>query len=172
MPAVEYRIRPANPGAHLFEVTCTVAEPDPAGQVFSLPAWIPGSYMIREFARNIVSLSAPGRWRTLRSGEARQAHLARRGRVRGAHSDVHYQVYAWDLSVRTAHLDTTHGFFNGTSVFLAVAGRRDAPCVVTIEKPEGEPVATGSLSPRCRPSTGGRAMPTASAASVRRTTTS
>lgn len=58
LPAVEYRIRPANPGAHLFEVSCTVAEPDPAGQVFSLPAWIPGSYMIREFARNIVRIRA------------------------------------------------------------------------------------------------------------------
>ena len=58
LPPVEYRIRPANPGAHLFEVTCTVHAPDPDGQVFSLPAWIPGSYMIREFARNIVRLSA------------------------------------------------------------------------------------------------------------------
>ena len=58
LPPVEYWIRPANPGAHLFAVTCTVHQPDPQGQVFSLPAWIPGSYMIREFARNIVSLFA------------------------------------------------------------------------------------------------------------------
>ena len=51
---------------------------------------------------------------------------------------MHYEVYAWDLSVRSAHLDTTHGFFNGTSVFLAVAGRTDRPCLVTIDKPEAE----------------------------------
>ena len=53
-----YTIQAAQPAAHLFDVSLTLAEPDPAGQVFSLPAWIPGSYMIREFARHIVSLSA------------------------------------------------------------------------------------------------------------------
>ena len=56
--AVRYTLRAVQPAAHLFEVTLHLAEPDPAGQVFSLPAWIPGSYMIREFAKNIVSLSA------------------------------------------------------------------------------------------------------------------
>ena len=58
LPAVEYRICPAQPGAHLFEVSCTVRDPDPQGQVFRLPAWIPGSYMIREFARHIVTVRA------------------------------------------------------------------------------------------------------------------
>jgi len=43
-----YCIRLKNPGAHLFEVRLLVARPDPAGQVFSIPAWIPGSYMIRD----------------------------------------------------------------------------------------------------------------------------
>jgi predicted metalloprotease with PDZ domain len=46
---IRYRIRPSRPEAHVFEVRCTVAAPDPDGQRFSLPAWIPGSYMIREF---------------------------------------------------------------------------------------------------------------------------
>ena len=137
-PAVEYRIRPANPGAHLFEVSCTVAEPDPAGQLFSLPAWIPGSYMIREFARNIVRLRAEADGEPC-ALEKLDKHTWRAAAVPGARVlSVHYEVYAWDLSVRTAHLDTTHGFFNGTSVFLAVAGRTEAPCVVTIERPEGD----------------------------------
>ncbi|MCK4709713.1 MAG: M61 family metallopeptidase, partial [Gammaproteobacteria bacterium] len=42
----------------------------------------------------------------------------------------------WDLSVRTAHLDTTHGFFNGTSVFLEVVGQGDTACEVEIIRPE------------------------------------
>src|SRR3982074_31149 len=53
-----YRIVPCNPHAHLFEVSCTVADPDPAGQAFRLPAWIPGSYLIREFARHSVAVRA------------------------------------------------------------------------------------------------------------------
>ena len=55
---VRYTILPRNPAAHLFEVTVCVSNPDPVGQRFMLPAWIPGSYMIREFVRNIVSLRA------------------------------------------------------------------------------------------------------------------
>ena len=57
-PNIRYRIFPKHPGAHLFEVTCTIATTDPEGQLVSLPTWIPGSYMIREFARNIVWLQA------------------------------------------------------------------------------------------------------------------
>lgn len=55
---IRYVITPIDPGAHLFEVTLTLDAPDPAGQRFTLPAWIPGSYMIREFARNIVRIAA------------------------------------------------------------------------------------------------------------------
>ena len=55
---IEYRIRPLRPEAHLFEVTMTVAKPTPEGQALTMPAWIPGSYMIRDFARHLVSLEA------------------------------------------------------------------------------------------------------------------
>jgi predicted metalloprotease with PDZ domain len=138
LPPVEYRIRPANPGAHLFEVSCTVVDPDPQGQMFSLPAWIPGSYMIREFSRNIVSLTALADGEPC-SIEKLDKHTWRAAVRPGTRTlSLHYEVYAWDLSVRSAHLDTTHGFFNGTSVFLAVAGRTDRPCLVIIDKPEVE----------------------------------
>ena len=62
MPAesypIRYRIRPAHPEAHLFEIELSVERPDPDGQRLSLPAWIPGSYMIREFARHVVRIAA------------------------------------------------------------------------------------------------------------------
>ncbi|MBV8633554.1 MAG: peptidase M61, partial [Burkholderiaceae bacterium] len=56
--SVSYTIAPKDLAGHLFEVSVTVATPAPEGQVFSLPAWIPGSYMIREFSRNIVQIRA------------------------------------------------------------------------------------------------------------------
>ena len=56
--AVHYRIVPVDPALHLFEVTLTIASPAAEGQVVSLPAWIPGSYIVREFARNITSIRA------------------------------------------------------------------------------------------------------------------
>ena len=132
---VRCAIRPANPAAHLFHVTVTLENPDPAGQRFLLPAWVPGSYMIREFARHIVRLNAMASDRRLRV-EKLDKHT---WRCAPTHETITlaYEVYAWDLSVRAAHLDDTHGFFNGGCVFLLPLGRECEPCRVDLLPPEG-----------------------------------
>ena len=134
--AVHYRIVPVDPALHLFEVTLTIASPATEGQVVSLPVWIPGSYMVREFARNITSIRAEASGRKLRLTKL-DKHSWRAARCEGPLT-LSYQVYAWDLSVRAAHLDQTHGFFNGTSVFLQVHGKEDLRHIVDIQPPEGE----------------------------------
>ena len=133
---VLYTIQAVQPAAHLFEVSLRLAEPDPAGQVFSLPAWIPGSYMIREFARNIVSLSAEAGGKAVPATKLDKHSWRLPAGIQGPVT-LRYTVYAWDLSVRSAHLDQTHGFFNGTSVFLAAHGHEDAPHRVDIRPPKG-----------------------------------
>ena len=137
--AIHYTIRPLDLALHLFEVALTVDRPDPEGQVVSLPAWIPGSYMIREFARNIVQVRADCGGRKLRIAKL-DKHSWRAARCDGPLRIV-CQVYAWDLSVRAAHLDATHGFFNGTSVFLRVHGKENLPHVVDIQPPQGDAFA-------------------------------
>ncbi len=138
--AVHYRLRPERPAAHLFRVTCRVEEPDAAGQVLRMPAWIPGSYMIRDFARNVVRIAA----RDAR-GEVAVDKLDKQtwrcAPASGALT-VECDVYAWDLSVRAAHLDRTHGFFNGTSVFLCPDGQDGRPCTLEIEPP-ADPACDG-----------------------------
>ncbi|MGF6635728.1 M61 family metallopeptidase [Paraburkholderia sp. MM6662-R1] len=136
MKPIRYTIVPGNPAAHLFEVIVTVADPDPAGQRFMLPVWIPGSYMVREFARNIVTLRAVNDAGRKVRVEKIDKHTWQAAPVKGALT-LRYEVYAWDLSVRAAHLDDTIGFFNGTSVFLSPLGHEDAQCVVDIQKPQG-----------------------------------
>jgi len=133
---VHYRIRPAHPEAHLFEVHLTIARPAPEGQVVSLPAWIPGSYMIRDFAKNIVTIEAACHDKPIRL-EKLDKQTWRAAPCTGALT-LRYTVYAWDLSVRSAHLDTTHGYFNGTSVFLRVHGQEEQPCSIEIQPPQGE----------------------------------
>ncbi|MDR5821045.1 PDZ domain-containing protein [Caballeronia sp. LZ043] len=133
---VHYSIVPKKPAAHLFEVTLTVADTDPAGQRFMLPVWIPGSYMIREFARNIVTLQAFNAAGRKVAIDKIDKHAWQAAPVEGPLT-LRYEVYAWDLSVRAAHLDDSIGFFNATSVFLAVEGQSGAPCVVDIQPPEG-----------------------------------
>lgn len=131
---LRYRIRPLDAAAHLFEVTLTIAEPDPAGQVIGMPAWIPGSYMIRDYARHVVSIRAES------DGLAVDLAKLDKSRWRAAPAarelTVTAEIYAHDPSVRGAHLDTTHAYFNGPCVFFSVAGQEDAPCELDIVAPD------------------------------------
>src|SRR5450830_1456177 len=128
--AVQYAIVPKDLAAHLFEVTLEIAKPDPEGQVVSFRAWIPGSYMVREFAGDIVQIKAMSEGNKV-SLNKRDKHTWQAAPCKTALT-ITYEVYAWDLSVRAAHLDQSHGFFNGTSVFLTVHGQESAPHIVDI----------------------------------------
>ena len=132
--SIHYSIEAFDLAAHLFRVTLTIDEPDRNGQLFRLPAWIPGSYMIREFARHIVQIRATSRGESV-SLKKLDKHSWQAEPCRGPLS-LEYEVYAWDLSVRSAHLDKTHAFFNGSSVFLEVVGRHDCAHIVDIKKPD------------------------------------
>ncbi len=131
--SIHYTIQAANCQAHLYEVTLELDGIDPQGVTLRLPDWIPGSYMIRDFSRNIVSMQA------LADGEPAQAKRLDKSAWHFAggvnHLHVRYSVYAWDLSVRAAHLDTNHGFYNGTSVFLYPQGLEHQAVTVDIQKP-------------------------------------
>ncbi|MEO8003731.1 MAG: PDZ domain-containing protein [Betaproteobacteria bacterium] len=132
---IRYGIIPRNPEAHVFEVSCTVDDPDTDGQTFSLPTWIPGSYLIREFAKHVVRVRAQTGRRQLPI-----VKLDKNTWQVAPHDGpitVTMEVYAWDLSVRGAHLDATHAFFNGPSVFLNVDGRADEPVEVDLLPPKG-----------------------------------
>lgn len=136
---IRYSISVLDPHAHLFEVSCTVVSPAPGGQVFRLPTWVPGSYLIREFARHFVQVSARDeRGPVSISKEAKDTWRA--ASARGALT-VTAHVYAYDLSVRAAYLDQHRGFFNGSSVFLCADGFADAPCELEIVAPSGDEYA-------------------------------
>lgn len=132
---LHYQVTPIDPYAHVFQVTLDIPFPLSAGQLLRMPAWIPGSYMIRDFAKNILWLKG-----NYLEGDTETAALEltkvdkqtwclpeTTGPVR-----LTYQVYAWDMSVRAAHLDQTHAYFNGTSVFLELVGHSHLPCRLDI----------------------------------------
>jgi predicted metalloprotease with PDZ domain len=134
---IRYSIRPSNPEAHLLEVRCTLTETDPGGQRFALPAWIPGSYLIRDFARHIVAIRAESGGQRVRLHRI-DKHTWQASPVgKRAALTVICEIYAWDLSVRGAHVDQTHAFFNGSSVFLRPIGKEEMPCLVDLQRPSG-----------------------------------
>ncbi|MBI5925746.1 MAG: M61 family metallopeptidase [Aquabacterium sp.] len=138
---IQYRIEVADANAHRFLVTLRVDKPAPSQQL-SLPVWIPGSYLVREFARHLSPLKAKQGTRDVAVTPLDKAtwEVATTGSVA---LTVQYEVYAFDTSVRAAFLDASRGFFNGTSVFLKVHGFEDQPHAVKITGlPKGWQVAT------------------------------
>jgi predicted metalloprotease with PDZ domain len=138
---IHYRIEVADAAAHQFKVTLTIADPAPE-QGLSLPVWIPGSYMVREFSRHLSRIEA-------RQGtQPRALHQLAKDRWRVECTGrsalvVTYFAYAFDASVRTAWLSEDRGFFNGTSLCLAVEGRTDEPQRIELYRlPLGWDVAT------------------------------
>ena len=137
---VSYQIEALDLHAHLFSVKLTVARPA-ALQKLSLPVWIPGSYLVREFAKHLQNLQAfqPGAtglqpvcavqtdkssWQLACQSDQPQV--------------VSYQVYALDNSVRTAWLDAERGFFNGTSLCLRVEGQENAAHALVLPAPPAD----------------------------------
>src|SRR5689334_19964807 len=145
---VRYAIRPKRLEAHVFEVTCTLSDPDPQGQRFALPAWIPGSYLIRDFARHVLSVRA-------QSGR-RPVALAKIDKQTWITAPcpgplvVTIEVYAFDLSVRGAYLDGSRGFFNGPCVFLRPLGQEARACEVEILPPRGARARTWRVATSLR----------------------
>ena len=130
--------------AHLFSVTLTIDAPA-AQQCVALPVWIPGSYLVREFSKNLAHLTA-------QQGRTKLAALQldkctwQIGCNPSKPLVLRYQIYAHDNSVRTAWLDSQRGFFNATSICMRVEGHETLEHCLEVMAPEkttGWQLATG-----------------------------
>jgi predicted metalloprotease with PDZ domain len=138
---INYRIDLSQAHAHRFLVTLQLAQPQPQ-VVLELPVWIPGSYLIREFARNLNGLQASQGGKPCDVQQLGKASWQVSCTGKGTLT-VQYEVHANDPSVRAAFLDNRRGFFNGTSTFVSVQGLQDRPHRVQITGlPKGWSVAT------------------------------
>jgi predicted metalloprotease with PDZ domain len=151
--AVRYRLSMPEPHTHLLHVELEV---DGVGSAASLamPSWTPGSYLMREFPRNVQGFAA-----TDGAGAPLSWTKADKNRWRvDAPADgalrVSYQVYANELTVRTSHLDATHALVNGASVFLYPEDRAGEPLSVQVDAPDGWRITTA-----LRPGEGGFVAP-------------
>ena len=142
---VHYCIEITDPNTHLLSVTLTITAPS-ALQRVSLPVWIPGSYLIREFSKNLQCLQAYQGTRTALK-VVQLDKCSWEIECSGTKPLVlHYQIYAYDNSVRTAWLDGDRGFFNPSCVCLQVAGHENSAHTLELPKPKtiaGWSVATG-----------------------------
>jgi len=132
-----------------FHVTLTVPEPESL-QRLSMPAWIPGSYLIREFARHLQSLHARQGRRSLvvvQTGKSSWEVACEPGKP----LLLDYSIHAADASVRTAWLDASRGFFNPTSLCLRAEGHTQGQHALDLRAPRNRPrwsVATALAAAR------------------------
>ncbi|MBI2924042.1 MAG: M61 family metallopeptidase [Planctomycetes bacterium] len=125
---ISYRIVISEPHTHLVDVTL---EADVDGVTdLVLPAWIPGSYKIRDFAQHIQQFHTPHHWEKVDKNSWR-VHCPP-GRLRAT-----WRAYCHELTVRTSHVDDEHACINPANVLMYVDGHKDRPCVLEVRAPRG-----------------------------------
>lgn len=131
---IAYQLRMPKPQNHYFEVEMTLSDFKEKELNLKLPVWAPGSYLVREFSKNLNLVKAydengkeiqvvkktKNTWTVKSIGEKK--------------IKVKYEVYAFELSVRTSFLDLTHGFVSGSGVFMYVDGYKDKSGILEVIK--------------------------------------
>ncbi len=133
---IRYEISMPHPHSHLYEVRMTIEDAPPDLHVV-LPAWTPGSYKIRDYARHVQDVRAD-----TGAVDKVDKNTWRVSSQPGARVVLSYRVYADELTVRTSHLDSDHGFFNPSNVFFFVRGQLDRASHIKVVPPPGWKVTT------------------------------
>ncbi|MEM7595426.1 MAG: M61 family metallopeptidase [Cyanobacteria bacterium P01_A01_bin.83] len=145
--SLSYQVSMSQPASHLFEVTLQVSNWQSPTLDLKMPVWTPGSYLIREYARHLQDFNAS-------DGDGQKLSSRKLGKnywqvatAGVSEIKVNYRIYANDLTVRTNHLDTSHGYFNGAAMFFFVPGWEDQPLTVKIIPPYSHWYISTTLPP-------------------------
>ena len=140
---LSYLLEMENPESHFFKVTMNVEDYSEESMSVTMPAWTPGSYEILDFSRHVRKIKAVNS-----AGES--IELSKKDKstwklANGKSRDIRitYEVFAHDLSVHTSHLDSSHGYLNGTNIFLYIEGYKDQTAELTIKPWKDWKVSTG-----------------------------
>ena len=151
---ITYTLTP-DPKAHQWHITLKFQNPSDSSVVLKLPNWVPGSYLIRDFSRHIITISA--------ECDGQPAALSQTAKniwqtsPKSGHWVIRYTAYAFDLSVRGSFLDTNRGFFDGSCLFFSIEGRlKDTHSLSFNDLPKEWRIATSM------PTTGSNTFQTAS----------
>ena len=146
VPRLEYTLSFPQPHTHLYEVALSISNVTTPQLDLSLPVWTPGSYLVREYARNVQDFAARDaagqslKWDKTDKATWRIATGITDGKPRTVVAT--YRVYANELFTQTSHLDAAHAYFNGASLFMYVTTAKDQPHRLKIVAPEGWRVTT------------------------------
>lgn len=129
-PNIHYFVSMSAPESHLFEVTLNISNWQEKTLDLKMPVWTPGSYLIREYSRHLQNFTANLTW------EKKAKNYWQIDTNNESNITIKYQIYANDLTVRTNHLDATHGYFNGAALFFYIPNYENLPFTITINPPQ------------------------------------
>ncbi|WP_245319093.1 M61 family metallopeptidase [Hymenobacter elongatus] len=151
-PTLRYTLSMPAPQTHYFEVEMALGGFSKQYTDVKMPVWAPGSYLVREFAKNVEGFTAKAGSEVLRT-EKITKNTWRVFHPKAKDFTVRYRVYAFELSVRTSFIDAAHGYLNGTSVFMFPADGQQLPSTLTVQPAPGWNQVSTSLKPTGTPFT-------------------
>jgi predicted metalloprotease with PDZ domain len=122
---ISYTLKMPRPQNHYFQVEMQVEQVKQKTATVKLPVWAPGSYLVREFSRHLNQVKAyslQGAVLPITKKTKNAWEIDLKGQTAFV---VKYEVYAFELSVRTSFLDETHGFVSGPSMFMYLDGHKE-----------------------------------------------
>ena len=142
---VEYVLSMSKPHTHYFEVEINVRDFKKEVADFKMPVWAPGSYLVREFAKNVDMVTANAGNDKLKI-EKTDKNTWKVMNGKKTDFTLKYRVYAYETSVRTSFLDDSHAFISGTSVFMYLDGAKLLPGKLVIKPHESFKKISTSLT--------------------------
>ncbi|MDX2361553.1 MAG: PDZ domain-containing protein [Crocinitomicaceae bacterium] len=130
--SINYNLEMPKPQNHYYHVEMEINDFAEKELIVKMPIWAPGSYLAREFAKNVNLVKAfDGKGNELEVKKInKNSWKIFKGNAQKV--SVKYEVYAFELSVRTSFLDLSHGFVSGSGVFMYVDELKDKPGTVTV----------------------------------------
>jgi len=124
---LHYKIKIDNPKTHYLSVTIRgQRSKDDAKLSFFIPSWSPGSYLMREYGKHIQNFKAlnPGGefyyFEQVDKGVYEVDFESKEVKSDKENFEIHYEVFCHELTVRTSHIDESHAFLHGPTVFMGI----------------------------------------------------
>jgi predicted metalloprotease with PDZ domain len=141
---ISYSLKMPRPQNHYFQVEMQVEQVKQKSATVKLPVWAPGSYLVREFSRHLNQVKAyslQGALLPITKKTKNAWEIDLKGQTAFI---VKYEVYAFELSVRTSFLDETHGFVSGPSMFMYLDGHKETGGELLVQPhPSFKRISTG-----------------------------
>ena len=141
---ISFEVSFTEPQAHYVDVEMEISENKNDVLEVKMPVWAPGSYLVREFSKNVEDLKVSGNKGNNLKFEKINKNTWKINSLKNDKIKINYRVYAFEVSVRTSFVDASHAFLSPTGIFMYVNGQIKQPATVTINPVNGwDKISTG-----------------------------